>query len=245
MNNRHIVLAALGVGLLLGVFAACGSGSKCSAATCAGCCATDGSCKTGNEGSACGKSGVTCSACFASQACTAGACVSTGTGGGTGGGVGGGAGGGGGDAGTPDAGGATGAPCSANTDCLGNFCYDEATNPTYLGGYCSDDCSTDPCPTGASCVNQIDCEANCATPGTQATCRTGYICDKFLTDNDPNQGVCTPSCAKDPDSCALDDGGTATCESNGFCCGLQYFKCCSTGTQCLDGTTCGTDGYCQ
>lgn len=50
----------------------------CSAATCAGCCDSKGTCRGGNTNVVCGKEGAACASCAASQACTGNACVAAG-----------------------------------------------------------------------------------------------------------------------------------------------------------------------
>lgn len=80
------------VGLTLSTISACGSPKvSCSAATCSGCCMTDGTCQPGNQNVACGRAGGLCDVCSISASCQAGACVLVGNGGGSGGGTGGGA----------------------------------------------------------------------------------------------------------------------------------------------------------
>lgn len=110
--------AALG-GALLGQ--GCGTTPvACSPASCAGCCASDGQCVTGNTTAQCGTSGNACAACTATQACEFGICragavgggggsndAGSGGGGGTTGGGGGATGGGGGTTGGGTGGGST------------------------------------------------------------------------------------------------------------------------------------------
>src|SRR5579885_587836 len=46
----------------------------CSPATCAGCCASDGSCQPGTSASACGVGGASCAPCPGGESCAAGVC---------------------------------------------------------------------------------------------------------------------------------------------------------------------------
>lgn len=73
------------VGLL--AFGACSSpqGATCTAATCAGCCDSTGTCRPGNETLACGSPGSQCQACGAGLGCVGGFCAAAGGAGGGGG----------------------------------------------------------------------------------------------------------------------------------------------------------------
>ncbi len=50
------------------------AGLPCSA-TCAGCCANDGTCQSGTDSAACGMRGLACGACMSNQDCFGGACI--------------------------------------------------------------------------------------------------------------------------------------------------------------------------
>ncbi|MBE2252283.1 MAG: hypothetical protein IAE78_22305 [Myxococcus sp.] len=83
MTKVFWFVAALAVGSVVGF--ACGSAPpKCSVASCAGCCSTDGTCLGGNTSMACGTQGNACVGCGLTQTCVAGACMATsGSGGGS------------------------------------------------------------------------------------------------------------------------------------------------------------------
>ncbi|MBL8934344.1 MAG: hypothetical protein JNM69_07315 [Archangium sp.] len=84
MQKTLVFVAALAVGSVVGFACGTPAPAKCSVASCAGCCASDGSCQAGNTASACGTQGNACTACSAAQTCTIGACMTTtGTGGGS------------------------------------------------------------------------------------------------------------------------------------------------------------------
>ena len=80
--------------------------------------------------------------------------------------------------------GTTGYPCGSNEDCASGFCL------PFQDGYCSSDCSQDPCAAGEVCKSvqgsQV-CLAPCGGPGE---CRIGYQC---------YQGVCQPGCVAPAD----------------------------------------------
>lgn len=83
MRKMFWFVAALAVGSVVGF--ACGTPApKCSVASCAGCCSTDGTCQGGNTTTACGSQGNACVACPLTGSCVAGACMAgSGTGGGS------------------------------------------------------------------------------------------------------------------------------------------------------------------
>lgn len=83
MRKMLWFVAALAVGSVVGF--ACGTPApKCSVASCAGCCSTDGTCQAGTTGMACGSQGNACVACSLTGSCVAGVCMGgTGTGGGS------------------------------------------------------------------------------------------------------------------------------------------------------------------
>jgi hypothetical protein len=89
--------------------------------------------------------------------------------------------------------GAVGAACAALTDCAGGqlgFCFTEATQPDFLGGYCSIDCTdSGMCPAGAACLTvgqqgERVCLDSCTS---DAQCRNGYSCQLFGNDQ-----ICLP-----------------------------------------------------
>jgi hypothetical protein len=109
MLSRHSwSLALLVAGAVsFSTFVACGPAkSKCTAATCFGCCDADGECQGGASQLACGSGGAACQACSFGSLCQLGSCTA-GTGGGSGSGGGGGSTGGGGGS-TGGGGGSTG-----------------------------------------------------------------------------------------------------------------------------------------
>lgn len=85
---------------------------------------------------------------------------------------------------------AIGAACMADKDCdTGQTCATEAEG--WPGGYCYMECTAGSCPTGSTCEGDATdgyyCYANCATPGSQSTCRAQYTCfDVGL----PSGGLC-------------------------------------------------------
>ncbi|MCC6334799.1 MAG: hypothetical protein IT380_12545 [Myxococcales bacterium] len=157
-----------------------------------------------------------------------------GTGGGTGGGFGGGTGGGfgGGTGGGTGGGGGTasniGAPCTSSPQCGAGLTCKMTTSrgdAVYAGGFCTKTCAaTADCGAGANCVGGMTsslpyfgeadalCVPQCATPGSQSTCRTGYTC----------YGSAAPgSCWLDPFP-PFNGGGQATktgqpCTANSAC----------------------------
>lgn len=54
------------------------AGLTCDSSNCAGCCAADGTCETGNQDTTCGTGGRLCRGCSAGDSCQAGACKSDG-----------------------------------------------------------------------------------------------------------------------------------------------------------------------
>lgn len=78
-----------------------------------------------------------------------------------------------------------GAPCTGDPACPTGFCAN------WPGGYCTRACDTQACPAGSVCTrftNGLFCTAPCGRPGTQDTCRTGYVC----TADGTAGGVCLP-----------------------------------------------------
>ncbi len=136
-----VVLIAFGAG-----FAACKPTSKCSAASCNGCCSDQGACVAGTTASQCGRAGNLCKACGLDESCvpTTGTCLAgmgggaSGTGGGTSGTGGGSVGGGSVGGGTAGGqGGGTIDPSMVEGTCLESWTADA-------------DAGVRPCPFGAS-----------------------------------------------------------------------------------------------
>ncbi|MDP1828439.1 MAG: hypothetical protein Q8L48_34545 [Archangium sp.] len=168
----------------LSLLVACGAPkAKCDAVICpAGCCDAQGSCMPGTLPSACGVSGgFSCQVCAQGLLCSAGACVSPGTGGGSGGGAsGGGAGGGtGGGATGGSGGGSTGGGggsggggggalviCSA----LGTSCSCPDAGPSCTSAQPLDDpylrCLHERCTSYCNAPTQPERDAKCPLPFT-------------------------------------------------------------------------------
>lgn len=135
-----------------------------------------------------------------------------------------------------------GAPCTGDGACAdGGVC-----ETSFPGGYCTRECGTRPCPTGARCVGSTSqwCVASCVQPGGgQSNCRPGYVC----YDDYAGGGSCWPRCTG-PADCT---SGT-TCDSgSGYCrpaaSSLVIGSTCSAHADCVDGGVCITDfpgGYC-
>ena len=70
----------------------------------------------------------------------------------------------------------------------------------YSGGYCTATCGNGTvCQAGGVCITesffgaaQSTCRASCPQPGTQSTCRTGYVCHPSTSSVTP--GFCRPLC---------------------------------------------------
>jgi len=108
----------------------------------------------------------------------------------------------------PDAGTAvpTGSPCTTTQQCnppQGAFCLSESLagqTTGYTGGYCTAQCGMGTvCANGALCITetffgaaQSTCRAGCSQPGTQSTCRTGYVCTASGSSAQP--GYCRARC---------------------------------------------------
>jgi hypothetical protein len=170
----------------------------CDATTCPTGCCQNGMCNPGTSRFACGGRGQTCVRCGMNQGCNNGLCSGmTPTDGGIppmdGGII------------TTDAGTnvPAGSACAGNTACqppAAAFCIAEVVlgQPTgYSGGYCTQSCGANsPCTTGA-CITetgtaQSACRSTCSAPGTQSTCRTGYVCSPSSLSSVP--GYCRPRC---------------------------------------------------
>lgn len=142
----------------------------------------------------------------------------------------------------------TGSACEQNGDCAGDICIGQS-GTSWPGGYCSQDCSTTSCDTGSECAafggNCSDSNAThvclelCDWDGASGGCRAGYVCDRYTTCN--GNASCITACNTDADCSA----GTTCDTSDHFCCGGSLFRCCTSGTKCADGLSCGDDGYCH
>jgi hypothetical protein len=187
------------------------------------CCATAPAC-TGNavcQGNQCVPCGTVGQPCCAGNSCTSGTCTS-------------------GTCQNPSLQ-PTGGPCTKHADCQGGECL-VGTNGLWTGGYCSQDCAATPCAAGSNCSPYVIagrslCVQACAYDGGQSTCRSGYVCDRFLIPGNYAQGSCNTACTTGT-QCP-----SGRCEA-GFCCGSPGFKCCS-GSTCPAEGTCGALGYCQ
>ena len=166
----------------------------CNVMTCpTGCCA-NGMCETGQSRFACGLAGQQCMRCGMGMTCNSGICLPGGIDGGM--------------PPTPDAGTQVpaGSACAGPQDCQPPFnatCIQEnfGGQPTgYTGGYCTRNCGAgNPCTGGAVCItesffgaSQSTCRAPCMQPGTQSTCRTGYVCQSSSLSSVP--GFCRARC---------------------------------------------------
>jgi hypothetical protein len=135
----------------------------------------------------------------------------------------------------------TGSACTTDGQCKTGHC-----EQSFAGGYC-----TTPCTTNSQCAagggkcgyNQegtsLVCLATCANPGTQSSCRSGYVCDSASSQD--GVGVCVPKCST---------GTCASCNPDGFCCGTANAntgnnEACCAGASCTGaGLACDTNGYC-
>lgn len=226
---------------------ACCNGATCDATSaCTGGYCVQTACGGANQpccaGSTCNGPGLTCAgsacalcgqlnqpccggACASSAlACAAGTCVTCGSGGTT----------------CP-----VGEACTAPSQCAGAQCIAGTGGVGWAGGYCSQLCPP-ACPAGTACSAYIKppssyCSKLCDWDGGAGGCRAGYICERNLLPT-AAQGVCYTACQSSAEC------RTATlslqCQS-GFCCGAQYYRCCSGATPCPVSGTCGALGYCQ
>jgi hypothetical protein len=135
-------------------------------------------------------------------------------------------------------------------DCAGDACIPEASGEDcgystddvcWSGGYCSQFCQDDGtgCAAGSSCAGfgttGYLCLDDCSWDGGQGGCRSGYVCDRFVTvgENSATVASCVNACGADSDCPA-----STACASNGFCCGAAFYRCC-------DGNTCNGSLKCQ
>ncbi len=176
----------------------CGAPPPCDATTCPmGCCTAQGMCAMGTSNNNCGAGGNSCSACGLGTRCQNATCVAF-------------------------DGGFVGSPCTGNTDCsAGELCIPEnsfAGASGFPGGYCLTQCAADGgCPGASLCTQQNTgfgsqnvCMADCAAPGAQSTCRSGYVCTPS-----GSAGYCRPDCF---------NGGLAAC-GNGQTCDMDAGLC--------------------
>lgn len=203
---------------------ACGGEGEacCGASQCDG----DLQCRDGTcRAEACGGSGQTCcpgAACTGGLTCAAGIC--------------------GGSGGTAQ----IGASCAANSECQLNQCRTPSAG--WPAGYCTAGCNSNAaCPGDSLCVgNPFNlglgnmCLDACDDPGTQSTCRSGYVCER--SQHRPgNPGVCIPRC--DTSSGTLCRGDNVCNPTSGLCAGDPGYGCKPDGT-CNNGGACGPDGFC-
>ncbi|MGV3624327.1 MAG: hypothetical protein ACO1OB_26140, partial [Archangium sp.] len=166
----------------------CTSQPSCGPMSCPNGCCDNGQCRSGNSQLACGRQGSMCQRCPMGTQCTNGMCGGTTT---------------------PDAGSmnpAVGSPCGDTQDCQPPqtaICIPEAFGAQqtgYTGGYCTRSCGNGAaCPGGSVCVtetffgtSQSNCRASCSAPGTQSSCRAGYVCQPGSSSVSP--GFCRPRC---------------------------------------------------
>jgi hypothetical protein len=89
-----------------------------------------------------------------------------------------------------------GDPCQGSFDCLSGRCLDEATNPSFPGGYCTIGCSAGgaTCPADSSCralAGDQYCLKDCQPD--QNECRSGYACCAGGPGPTSTSPVCAPS----------------------------------------------------
>ncbi|MBX5483378.1 MAG: hypothetical protein IRZ16_16275 [Myxococcaceae bacterium] len=214
MNNLRWALSGFALGVVLALAPSCGpSASKCSPATCSGCCSPQGTCEPGNAINACGISGSACAVCSATDQCQGGFCRPI-TGSQK-------------DAGTGDSG--TDAGTDAGTD--------GGTD----GGTCNAaTCPTGCCNANGQCVQKADQDnLQCGSGGAACTSCTGaFVCNK--TDGVAGgfcQDTSCSGCVED-NKC-LAGTSPAACGTNGVACvACGTGQSCTDGV-CTGGTTCG------
>ena len=198
---------------LLGLFLlaiGCGSSSPPGGGGCTGCsgCCQNGTCQPGTSVNACGTGGAACTTCSSGGSCTLGACQNVVV---------------------PQ----VGDKCVANADCgAAGLCAADVPG----GGYCTQDCTTTACPSGASCVALSATQKLClrACQGTSG-CRTEQLCQSNL---------CLPKCTADSD-CA-----SSNCDvSSGLCGASRVGRTCSADADCGQAPafcdTSAAGGYCS
>lgn len=145
-----------------------GGGARSCEETCSGCCINDRCLTTAQQSEfACGVGGLRCRACAGAEICSAErGCVARSTP----------------DAGTGVVGNACQSDMACGSDGLG-ICIHESSGE-WPGGYCTRECGSSPCPTGAECIEADQgggaslfiCLATCINDGQ---CRSGYDCVPF------------------------------------------------------------------
>ena len=214
MNYKALAAGAV-LGFLMALVPACGGKSNCGPSNCTGCCDANGECidaaVAGTSPTTCGASGNACSACAATQTCTAGACVTPTTN----------------KDGGVDAGGGGCNPTSCPTGCCsGQLCLPGTTNTNCgAGGAACTACGTG----GVSCVGVTgggSCQAPDAgqpNPTLGIACTgdqdcaglTNGICKKTTSLNSGvyENGFCTVKCTED-----------TQCGASGYCIALDAQK---------------------
>jgi hypothetical protein len=144
----------------------------------------------------------------------------------------------------------TGSACTDGTQCAGDTCIPQesgsacgGSNGTcWSGGYCTETCNSDGsgCAGGSSCASFGSagylCLDDCNWDGASGGCRSGYVCDRFVTigQNSGTTASCINACSTGADC------PTGAC-NNGFCCGGELYRCCG-GNTCASGLVCQTSG---
>lgn len=142
-----------------------------------------------------------------------------------------------------------GEACTSNPQCAGNICQPEVNMAPncapncFAGGFCTQDCTTATCAAGSSCSPYTlqgvkRCAPHCTWDGGRGDCRQDYVCDRMLVAG--TQATCFKKCFADAGCNA-----STKCDSNGFCCGAPFYRCCSGAVKCPNGGTCNALDYCQ
>lgn len=254
--TRFLLTASLLVATVLLV--ACGGTKTCSNCT-NGCCDAKGVCQAGNQTTACGNNGVTCTECALGQTCTLGVCGNPAAGGGS---AGGGAGGGSAGGGSATGG---GSQCSGDGVCNGttaNWCpaggtagsldcatvQGQCAVPSGFGAWCS-------VGTGKTCTvnnthasflycgdstgpqQNLACDKdNGCVATTAAACTPGAV-TKTCAGTDQLVVDCTPWGQPVVQSCSGTAVGGTGC-SNNACVGLGMGKTCDANHTCASGSAC-------
>jgi hypothetical protein len=129
---------------------------------------------------------------------------------------------------------ADGQACTADEQCKGGRCIDEATGG-WPKGSCSTDCSSASCPTGTKCT-QGYCLSTCSCSGTNCSnnggCRDGYACANMNLDGGGTGTLCLPLCSDDSE-----------CDSGH--CDMYANLCEPTGTGKKTGKGCTANSDCE
>ncbi len=236
-----------------------GGGPVCSTSTCTGCCDASGTCRSGDDVSACGGSGFSCAVCAAGTRCAAAVCQPLS---------------------------ANGGMCLANAQCGSGFCVSglccnsactgncescnsmgtegvcsplaEATQPAVCGDYACDGVSgscPSTCTSSRQCASGRFCDnGRCVTLKVQgvscassAECQTGFCADGVCCNqacsgscdrcnlSSASLGTCAPAPASDPGSPAC--GGAIVCNGTLADCPIFCGTGCPSNTFC-SGTYC-------